>query len=59
VAAFVGAVGCTVAWRVEFASTWCAYAAVLSVILLVWVRRPDAEGSSGLAGRRPADVHAG
>jgi hypothetical protein len=48
VAAFVGAVGCTAAWRFAFASTWCAYAAVLSVILLAWVRRrPVAGGYAG------------
>lgn len=41
VAATVGAVACGAAWLIEFASTWCAYAAVLSVILLFWVRRPD------------------
>jgi hypothetical protein len=42
VAAFAGAVGCAAAWRFAFSSTWCAYAAVLSVILLVWVRRRPA-----------------
>jgi hypothetical protein len=41
IAAFVGAVACGAAWRYAFASTWCAYAAVLSVMLLVWVRRPE------------------
>ncbi|HTJ69301.1 MAG TPA: DUF6629 family protein [Actinospica sp.] len=47
--AFVGAVGCAIAWQVEFASTWCAYAAVVSVLLLVWVRRRPEPGS-GYAG---------
>ena len=64
-AAMIGAAGCAAAWRLAFASTWCAYAAVLSVMLLVWVRRPEPgeTGSRGLPGRdhreRRADAHAG
>lgn len=50
VAAFVGALGCAAAWMVEFASTWCAYAAVLSVLLLVWVRRQDGPVEAAYAG---------
>jgi len=42
-AATVGAAGCAAAWRLAFASTWCGYAAVLSVMLLVWVRRERAD----------------
>ena len=62
IAALVGAAGCAAAWRLEFASTWCAYAAVLSVMLLVWVRRPE-PGGSGSGGsvqpsRPAADAHA-
>ncbi|WP_434587623.1 DUF6629 family protein [Streptomyces sp. A5-4] len=34
-----GAVVCALLWRLEFVSTWCAVAAVSSVVLLVWVRR--------------------
>lgn len=44
VVAAVGAAGCAVAWRLAFASTWCAFAAVVSVLLLVWVRRDAARG---------------
>jgi hypothetical protein len=33
------------AWRFAFASTWCACAAVLSVILPVWVRRRPVAGA--------------
>ncbi|MEU5403928.1 DUF6629 family protein [Streptomyces sp. NPDC005963] len=33
-----GAVVCVVLWRTEFVSTWCALAAIVSVVLLVWVR---------------------
>ncbi|MCL7424987.1 DUF6629 family protein [Streptomyces sp. YS415] len=40
----VGALLCTGLWRTEFVSTWCAVAAVCSVVLFGWV--------SG--GRRPA-----
>ncbi|HEY5835568.1 DUF6629 family protein [Streptomyces sp.] len=38
----VGAGICAVLWRMEFVSTWCAFAAVVSVVLLAWVRRPAA-----------------
>ncbi|GHB57665.1 hypothetical protein GCM10010347_29760 [Streptomyces cirratus] len=34
----VGAVVCAGLWRLEFASTWCAFAAVASVLVLGWVR---------------------
>ncbi|MEU5770963.1 DUF6629 family protein [Streptomyces asoensis] len=51
-----GAAGCFALWRLEFVSTWCALAAVCSVMLLGWVRRrPDpAERSADRAdtGRR-------
>ncbi|MFI9747666.1 DUF6629 family protein [Streptomyces sp. NPDC052494] len=33
-----GAVVCALLWSAEFVSTWCALAAVASVVLLVWVR---------------------
>jgi hypothetical protein len=35
----VGAVVCWLLWRLEFVSTWCALAAVCSVVLYGWVRR--------------------
>ncbi|MCX5098752.1 hypothetical protein OOK39_03110 [Streptomyces sp. NBC_00264] len=38
--AAAGAVVCVALWRLEFVSTWCAFAAVCSVILLVRIR-PD------------------
>jgi hypothetical protein len=66
VVATVGAAGCAAAWRLAFASTWCAFAAVLSVLLLAWVRRdrgrPDASGGSGdgvRAAERDGRVQAG
>ncbi|MFJ3533269.1 MULTISPECIES: DUF6629 family protein [unclassified Streptomyces] len=40
--AAVGAAVCAALWRLEFVSTWCAFAAVCSVVLL------------GRSGRRPA-----
>ena len=50
VLATAGAVGCAAAWRLAFASTWCGYAAVLSVWLLAWVRRrPDGASGAGAA----------
>ncbi|MDX2681577.1 DUF6629 family protein [Streptomyces sp. NY05-11A] len=39
----VGASVCFALWRLEFVSTWCAFAALWSVLLLGWAR-----------GRRPA-----
>lgn len=35
----VGAVICATLWRLEFISTWCAFAAVCSVVLLGWTHR--------------------
>ncbi|MET9958371.1 DUF6629 family protein [Streptomyces sp. NPDC006326] len=37
----VGALACSALWRLEFASTWCAFAAVASLLVLGWVRRPQ------------------
>ncbi|MCM2430389.1 DUF6629 family protein [Streptomyces sp. RKAG337] len=37
-----GALVCAVVWRLEFISTWCAFAAVASVVVLAWVRRRPA-----------------
>ncbi|MFP3985924.1 DUF6629 family protein [Streptomyces sp. E11-3] len=36
----VGASVCWTLWRLEFASTWCAVAAVCSVVLFGWARQP-------------------
>lgn len=33
-----GAVVCALLWRTEFVSTWCALAAVASLVILAWVR---------------------
>jgi Family of unknown function (DUF6629) len=39
----VGAGICAALWRLEYVSTWCAFAAVCSVVLLGWARvRPPA-----------------
>ncbi|MFC8125848.1 DUF6629 family protein [Streptomyces sp. NPDC057302] len=35
----VGAAVCVALWRREYISTWCAFAAVCSVVLYFWVRR--------------------
>ncbi|MCF2528051.1 DUF6629 family protein [Yinghuangia soli] len=40
----VGAAICAWIWTREFASTWCALAAVTSVMLLAWVRGRPADG---------------
>ncbi|MDF9811189.1 DUF6629 family protein [Streptomyces sp. SPB162] len=37
-----GAVICAAAWQLEFISTWCAFAAAASVVVLTWVRRRPA-----------------
>ncbi|MHC3467824.1 DUF6629 family protein [Streptomyces sp. 7R007] len=45
-----GALVCWALWRLEFVSTWCAVAAVCSVVVYGWVRREPA-GTVGEAGR--------
>ncbi|MFB7463403.1 DUF6629 family protein [Streptomyces sp. NPDC056224] len=35
---------CAVLWRLEFASTWCAFAAVASLLILGRTGRPEAAG---------------
>lgn len=40
-----GALACSALWRLEFASTWCAFAAVASLLVLGRVRRPRAASS--------------
>ncbi|WP_416982547.1 DUF6629 family protein [Streptomyces sp. T028] len=44
----VGAPACWALWRLEFVSTWCALAAVCSMLLFDWARtRPAASKSPG------------
>ncbi len=38
----VGALACSALRRLEFAFTWCAFAAVASLLVPGWVRRPPA-----------------
>ncbi|MEU9012290.1 DUF6629 family protein [Streptomyces sp. NPDC048479] len=45
--AAAGAVACAVLWRLEFVSTWCALAAVASVVVLRWARRRPAGQEPG------------
>ncbi|MFE7761402.1 DUF6629 family protein [Streptomyces sp. NPDC057438] len=53
--AAVGAAACWALWRLEFVSTWCAFAALCSVLLLDWVRsRPK---PSPPPSRRPGGGH--
>lgn len=47
-----GAAVCAALWRLEFASTWCAFAAVASLLVLGWVRRAAPVTGSGRPGRR-------
>ncbi|MFG2574144.1 DUF6629 family protein [Streptomyces sp. NPDC048481] len=51
VVAGAGAAMCFALWRLEFVSTWCAFAAVWSVLLFDWVRRRPA--ARGLTARTP------
>ncbi|MFD9036890.1 DUF6629 family protein [Streptomyces bottropensis] len=51
--AAVGASVCWALWRLEFISTWCAFAALCSVVLLGWVRARRRRPSSPPA-RYPA-----
>ncbi|MFB7617507.1 DUF6629 family protein [Kitasatospora sp. NPDC056181] len=39
----VGAVVCALLWRLAFVSTWCALAALASLVLLQWTGRPAHE----------------
>lgn len=53
--AAVGALICWTLWRLEFVSTWCAFAALCSVVLLGWARaRPTA---SSTPSHHPAAEH--
>lgn len=36
----VGTLGCFLMWKEAFVSTWCALAAVSSLVVLYWLRRP-------------------
>ncbi|MCD9878667.1 DUF6629 family protein [Streptomyces guryensis] len=47
VLAGVGAVVCWALWRLEFVSTWCAFAAACSVVVFGWAadRRPRSHGT--------------
>ncbi|MCX4587207.1 DUF6629 family protein [Streptomyces sp. NBC_01481] len=49
VVAGLGAVACALLWRLEFVSTWCALAAVASVVLYRWVRQRPAGPGTALA----------
>ncbi|MFD7712637.1 DUF6629 family protein [Streptomyces sp. NPDC059785] len=53
-----GAPVCWALWRFEFVSTWCAFAAVCSVVLFFWARghpgRQSGDRGRGGGGRRPA-----
>ncbi|MFF6996408.1 DUF6629 family protein [Streptomyces sp. NPDC008313] len=54
----VGALICWALWRLEFVSTWCAVAALCSVVLYGWTRRADDGRGSGPR-RTDAPAHAG
>ncbi|MFI1283689.1 DUF6629 family protein [Streptomyces sp. NPDC020858] len=41
VALTAGAVACSALWRLEFASTWCTFAAVASVLAPGWIRQRE------------------
>ncbi|WP_037801837.1 DUF6629 family protein [Streptomyces resistomycificus] len=42
----VGALACWALWRLEFVSTWCAFAAVCSVLLFRWVNARPASSAT-------------
>ncbi|MEW1908267.1 DUF6629 family protein [Kitasatospora sp. NPDC085895] len=48
-----GAVVCALVWRLAFASTWCALAAVAAVLLLGWAGGTGPPVPAGAAGRGP------
>jgi hypothetical protein len=43
----VGALVCAAVWRLSFVSTWCALAALVSVVLLRWVGQDDVDRGVG------------
>ncbi|MFI9586044.1 DUF6629 family protein [Streptomyces sp. NPDC052236] len=47
VLAGVGSAVCAALWRLEFVSTWCALAAVVSVVMLGWTGRPALSSPAG------------
>ncbi|HEV2637266.1 MAG TPA: DUF6629 family protein [Actinocrinis sp.] len=47
----VGAAVCVLAWHLAFASTWCAFAAVISVTLVYWLWRDRAADDARGIGR--------
>ena len=46
--AAIGAAVCVAVWELAFASTWCAFAALTSLTLLLWVRRGKTLADIGL-----------
>ncbi|WP_261994273.1 DUF6629 family protein [Streptomyces sp. t39] len=53
VLASAGALVSALLWRAAFVSTWCAVAAVASLTLLVWSRRPADRAGRGTAAALP------
>lgn len=53
VLAGAGALVSSLLWRTAFVSTWCAVAAVASLVLLAWSLRPPDEGRRGPAAGLP------
>ncbi|MEU1043400.1 DUF6629 family protein [Streptomyces sp. NPDC005551] len=47
----VGAIVCWALWRLEFVSTWCAFAALCSVVLCFWVRGREDAGAADRTAR--------
>jgi hypothetical protein len=47
----VGALICWMLWQLEFVSTWCAFAAVCSVVLFGWVRGRSGASPGAWRGR--------
>lgn len=53
-----GALGCFLLWEDAFVSTWCALAAVASLMVLYWLRRPRRGSAEAQTLRRSqAPVH--
>jgi hypothetical protein len=58
--AAVGAAVCVVVWQLAFASTWCAFAALVSLVLVHWLRRQRTDPGPGEPARpTPAESGAG
>lgn len=54
--AAAAALVCVLVWDLAFASTWCAFAAVVSLLLVFWLRRDRADPAGRTDSAEAADI---